>query len=249
MLNYDNFNFSPYLTVNDIKRPILPPQSLATKTILGRDGAYFFQKQHEPIILPVSITVIEETAINYRERIRFLSGKLNKREPKPIVFSDEPNMFIEGIIQDTTEMEEVLSIGQGDLNFFCPDPFYYAIEDEIFTFKAPGTYSIVRNKGNTESLPIIEIKGTNALGAITVETDNAKITFDGKLSSGEILVFDSKYITSYILQTDGKKRSANNDIDSMTFPYFEMGSNNIKVATVGDATVSEIKVHSKSRWT
>lgn len=249
MLNYDNFDFSPYLIVNEIKRPILAPQTLTTKTIAGRDGAYFFQKQHEPIIIPVEITILEDTIFTYRERIRFLSGKLNKDTVKPIVFSDEPNMFIDGIIQDSTELDEVLAIGKGVLNFYCPDPFYYAVEDEVFTFKTAGTHTVVRNKGNTASLPIIEIKGINSLGTITVETNNSKITFNGKLNSGESLILDSKFMTSYVLKTNGSKPSANNFIDSMVFPQLKVGSNSIKVSVSGGATVSEIKVYAKSRWT
>lgn len=246
---YDGFDFSPYLIVNDIRRPILPPQSLTYKTVFGRDGAYFFRKQHEPIVIPVDVTIYEKNVSDYREKIRFLSGKLNKSKPKPLIFSDEPDRYIEGIIQDTTELEEVLTVGQGTLHFFCPDPYYYAIEDEVFTFHSEGSHDFSREKGNTESLPIIEIEGSNSGGIITLKSDDTTINFDGDLFEGEILVFDSKLVTSYIVQTNGVKKSANNDIDTMDFPFLRVGANNIQVITEGNASVNEIRIYCLSRWT
>lgn len=247
--NYDNFDFSPYLIVNGVDRALLPPQTLYTTPITGRPGVYYFEKQSDPVVLPVRITLIEQTISNYLSRKRFLAGKLNKREPKRLVFSDEPDKFIEGILHGSTDLEEIASSGKGTLNFFCPDPYFYAVEDEIHTFNSAGSYTVVRNKGNTESLPLIEIRGTNSLGEITLQTSNSKIKFNGKLTSSDVLVFDSKFITSFIVNSSGSKKSANNYIDSMVFPYFDIGSNDVKVTVSGGASISEIKIYSRSRWT
>lgn len=249
MLNYDDFDLSPYLTVNEIGRPILPPQNVVTKSITGRAGAYFIRKDHEPIEIPVEITVNEKEIPDYRKRIRFLSEKLNKDEPKRIIFSDEPDIYIKGILTGDTPLDEVLTAGQGEIVFLCPDPFYYEIEDEVFTFAEEGEHNFTREKGNTESLPIIEIEGTNETGIITIETDHTEINFDGVLKHGEVLTFDSDLITSYIVQNDGTKRSGNNDIDTMNFPFLLVGANRIKVTTSGGAKVDRINIYSRSRWT
>ena len=248
MLNYDGFDLSPYLTVNAIGRPLLPPQILSIKSISGRDGVYFFRKRSGAIIIPVSVTIHVKTIPDYRKRVRFLASKFNKDEPKPMIFSDEPEMFINGIVQDESELEEVLETGQGDISFLCPDPFYYAIENEVFTYVSAGDYNFTRELGNTESYPYIEIEGSNSGGLIMLETDNAKINFDGDLAIGETLVFDSDLITSFIIQTDGTQRSGNNNIDSMDFPVLVVGANNIKVSVTGGASVKSIKVYAHSRW-
>ena len=99
-----------------------------------------------------------------------------------------------------------------------------------------------------ESFPIIEIEGSNSIGEIIIETENTSVTFDGDLASGEVLTFDSKLITAYVVQADGTKRSANNDLDTMDFPLLNVGANHIDVSTTGNATVSEIRIYAKSMW-
>lgn len=248
MMNYDNFDFSPYLIVNDIGRPLLPPQRLFTKEMQGKHGAYFFDKEHGPIILPVSVTIHEDLDMSYMEMKRFIAGNLNKKEPKRLIFEDEPDRYIEGIIQDETEINDLLEAGSTVLNFFCPDPFYYAIDDEVFSYNNAGTFNFSRSKGNEESEPLIEIEGTNNGGIITLATDNTEINFDGVLRSGEILVFDSSFITSYVEQTDGVIRSANDDIDTMDFPIFPVGANKLIVSVQGKANVTAVRIYAKSRW-
>ena len=251
MMNYDGFDFSPYLIVTDIKRPILPPQRISSMSIFGRDGAYFFRKQHDAVVITVSIIVktdFDEGFKSFRERIRFLAQKLNKDEPKPIIFFDEDDRFINGIITDETDLDEVLTMGQGDISFYCPDPFYYAVEDEVFTFLSDGSHDFTRQKGNIESYPKIEIQGLNDSGNIEIVTDNTTINYSGKLNSGEILVLDSDLITASVIQTDGSIRSAISDIDNLEFPVLSMGANNITVNVSGGASIEEIKVSARSRW-
>lgn len=245
---YDGFDFSPYLDISDIGRPLLPPQEVLSKTIIGKDGAYFLDKRHEPIEIPVEVSFHEDLDMTYREKTRFIAGQLNKREPKRLIFDDEPNVYIEGIIMDTTEIENLIKAGETTLNFYCPDPYYYEVEDEVFTYNSPGAYDFTRVKGNTESYPILEIEGGNSVGEITIDTDNTKITFDGKLASGEILVLDSKLITAYIIQADGTKRSANNDIDTMDFPLLVVGANHIDLSVSGDASILEFRIYANSMW-
>ncbi|WP_373896386.1 distal tail protein Dit [Virgibacillus sp. CBA3643] len=247
MLKYDGFDLSNYLLVEDIGRPLLPPQTLETMSIYGRRGAYFLENQDDPITIPVDVTIYEQQGMTYRELTRFLAEKLNKSEPKQLIFEDEPNLYIDGILDGSTELETTVRVGQGTLNFYCPDPSYYAIEDEILTYNGTGDYNFTREKGNTESYPLIEIEGENSNGTITIATDNTEINFEGDLSSGEVLVFDSDLITSYILQTDGEQRSANNDIDTMDFPIFQVGANNINISASG-ATVNDIRIYLRSRW-
>jgi len=85
-LKYDGFNFNPYLDISDIGRPLLPPQDIIDKKIMGKSGTYFLDKRHEPITIPVEVTLHEDVDLTYREKTRFIAGKLNKTEPKQLIF-------------------------------------------------------------------------------------------------------------------------------------------------------------------
>lgn len=247
MLNYKGHDLSDILIVNEIGRPILPPRQLSTKEIYGRPGAFFFEKRDGPVVLPVKITLHEKTHESYRSLVRQLAAYLDADEPERMIFSDEPDKYIKGILSDESALDEIGTVGQGTLQFYCPDPYWYAIEDDVMSWGGPGTYTLDR-KGTKNSLPLIEIQGTNNGGAIHLVTDNADITFDGSLAAGETLAIDSNLITAYILKNDGTQESAIDDIDSIKMPYLVPGANQLKIEVSGGATVTQFKVTARSRW-
>ncbi|ATO38762.1 distal tail protein Dit [Geobacillus thermodenitrificans] len=248
MITYDGFDLSPYLLVRDIGRPLMPPQEITSMSIAGRHGAYFLEKRHQSVVIPVEVVIFEHLDMSYFELKRFLAGKLNKSEPKPLIFDDEPDKYINAIIQDQTEIDDLIRAGQGTLNFFCPDPFYYAIEDEVFEFSGAGVYVINRQKGNEYSEPLIEIQGTCSGGSIGVRTPFTSVRFSGTLQQGETLVLDSQLVTSYIVDGYGNKRSANQHLDSMDFPFLDIEENEVEFFTEGNATIQKATVYARSRW-
>jgi predicted phage tail component-like protein len=247
MLTYNGTDLSSLIIVNSIGRPILPPQILSTKEIYGRPGAFFFEKRHGPVVIPVGVTLTEKDHTKFRALVRQLAVYLDVDEPKPMIFSDEPDKYISGILQDESELEEIATVGQGELQFYCPDPYWYAIEDDVMSWNGPGTYTLDR-KGTANSEPLIEIQGTNNGGKITIETDNTTINFTGNLAAGETLVLDSALITAYIRKNDGSQVSAIHDIDTIIMPILVPGANELTVSVSGGATVTQFKVTARSRW-
>lgn len=247
MLTFNGHDLSDLLIVNNVGRPILAPRHLSTKEIYGRPGAFFFEKRDGPILLPVEVTLHEKDHQSYRSLVRELAVYLDTEEPVPMIFSDEPDKFIEGILADESVLDEIATVGQGEIQFFCPDPYWYAIEDDVMSWNGPGTYTLDR-KGTAVSYPKIEIQGSNVGGSIQLVTDNADITFTGELAAGETLVLDSKFVTAYIIKTDGTQESALNDIDNIDMPVLVPGANRLSISVEGNATVTQFKVTARSCW-
>lgn len=247
MFNYNGNNLSNLIKVNEVGRPLLPPRDLSTREIYGKPGAFFFEKRDQPIVLPITVSLIEKDLVSYREKARELAYLLEVDEPKRIILSDEPDKYINGILMDESMLDEIYTVGQGTLNFFCPDPYWYAIDDDIFSYSGAGNYTIVR-KGLRDSLPLIEIKGTNLAGSITLSTNSHDLVYDGPLSANETLVIDSELITAYRVRSNGSKLSAINDLDKLDMPKLFPGANSIKISTKGTATVTNLKITSRSRW-
>lgn len=250
-MNYDGVDLTKYLHIIDIERPLLPPQEVIDKRIVGKDGSYFLSVRHQPINIPVTVTFQGDEETSYREKTRLLAGLLNKNEPKRLVFDDEPGVYIKAILSDSTEITNLVNSGETVLNFYCSEPFYYEIDDETFSYSNLGNeeeFDITRTRGNVTSFPWIEIEGTNSSGAITIETHNTKITFDGELSPGETLVLDSKLVTSFTEEVDGSKRSENNNLSTMIFPLLEVGVNNFKISSTDGAKIDELRIYANSNW-
>lgn len=250
MITFNGTDLSPYLEVNDIKRPILPDQELTTLSIPGRQGTFLFYKQKGALIIPVDVTIKGKTRADLRQKIRDVADILDTDEEltAQTIFHDEPDKYVMAAVDGATELNEIYKTGQGTLNFYCPDPYYYALSDDVFVYSAHGDYSFTR-KGTAPSYPLIKIEGTNSRGSITISSNGINtLTFDGELKTGEVLVLDSDLITAYIEKTTGEKVSVMQHLDTLDFPVLKKGENTFSVSVDGGATVTSINVKCNSRW-
>ena len=246
MFTYNGIDFTNLVKVQDVRRPILAPQRLSTVSIEGRHGSFFYKKTSESLNIEVALTLVASSPTDLRAKVRDIAEKLDAEEPQRLIIHDEPDKYVNAIIADESALETIFRIGQGTVTFFAPDPFWYAVEDDIFEYTVTGLQNFTR-KGNTDSYPRIEIKGVNNGGSITITTDNASMVFNGDLLAGETLVLDSDLLTAYVIKTDGSTVSALQYLDNLDFPVFVKGANSINV-TVNGATLTSYKVICNSRW-
>ena len=247
MIIFNGYDFSEDIKILDVKRSILPPSILTSSNIMGRSGAFLFYKQFGAQNIPVTIMLIEKNKVLFRQKVRSLAEKLDTDKPAQLIFSDESDKYINAIISDSSELDEIAMSGKGVINFFCPDPYWYAIQDDIINGTKSGLYEFVR-KGTAESYPMIEIQGINVSGSINIKNETSSITFTDKLKTGETLYLDSDLITSYILNSVGETRSVMDKLDNLDFPVLKKGLNKLTITTSGGAIVSKIKITCRSRW-
>lgn len=134
-----------------------------------------------------------------------------------------------------------------ELPFFCPDPYAYAVEDEVFTLTEDGT--ITRTLGNVESHPVYEVRGilANTNRTLTFSVDGVEVTAKGPLADGEVLYIDTDNMTAWIEGTTGVIRNALGSITELNFPYLSVGDAVITMSTSG-GTFTSLTINAKSRW-
>ena len=249
MITFNGFDLSDDIRVTDISRPLNAPSLLTSSTIVGRDGAFLYYKTAGPQNIDVSFMLIDNDQKSLRMKVRDLSEKLDTDKPEKLIFSDEPDKYINAIVEDSIELNEVAAIASGSISFFCPDPYWYAIEDDIIEKDTHGIYEFER-KGTAKSYPLIEIEGSNKKGSIIIEnrSSDEKIEFDGVLKTGEKLVLDSDSLTAYIVKPDGSTSSAIDNLSTLDFPVLDKGKNFLAVMIKGDASISKVKISCRSRW-
>lgn len=247
MINFNGHDLSEKIRVTDVVRPVLPPSLVTSSSILGRPGDYFYHKQPGAYTIPVKFMLIEKEQKVLRQKVRELAELLDTDEPAPIVFNDEPDKFINAIIDGNTDLDEVAAVGSGTLEFYCPDPYWYAIEDDIIEKTAPGVYEFER-KGTAESYPLIEIKGDIGNGSISIENRDSIMTYTGHLGEGETLYLDTDLITAYVIDSSGNTTSVIDKLDNLDFPVLKKGTNFLSVIANAGAVVSNVKVTCRSRW-
>lgn len=165
----------------------------------------------------------------------------------------EPGRVYYARLQSGVTFERVVRLAATfGLTFFCPDPFGYAAEDEVFSITAEGNHVVNRTLGNLYSNPVYRLKGILASGAgryISIITNGVELKIaDATLSGNETLVVDTAKMTAWVEDADGNTlRNALPYISELNFPTLDAGLNTVEVA-VSNATFTELKIQAKSRW-
>ena len=140
--------------------PMLPAFRNNTESIPGRSGILDFGMEYSERIISVECSVFPEQDFSALvHRIDEINGWLNPyRGVQPLIFDEYPDRYFMARLNTEISMERVSrTAGTFSLEFICPDPFGYAVEDEVFSIVAEGKTTVNRQKGNLISEPIFEL--------------------------------------------------------------------------------------------
>ncbi|WLD92640.1 distal tail protein Dit [Alkalihalobacillus sp. AL-G] len=233
----------------NVDRPLLPSVTTKMMTIPERHGAHYFGYQYEPLEIKVSIAFDDPDLVGVQEKRHTIADWLNPEASlQPLIFDDEPDKQYVAVLSKDSELAQTLTLGKGELTFLVPDPFAYAVSDDVFTYTGAGAYSFDR-QGTVDSYPLIELQGTNAPSdRISISLNDSHLSFLGTLNGGDTLILDSNLLTAKINRADGTVVSAMNDINNLDFPITVPGSNQLDISPTGASTVTFFKITCRSRW-
>lgn len=119
-----------------------------------RDGAFLRRIKTPAREISVSFVLRGANVEDLRLKVDQLNDIVTTKRIVPLQFSDEDKTYY-GILADTTDWDEVRSLGMGTFNFICPDPFKYDGEESAYF--NPETESVVAvSEGNEETPPRFE---------------------------------------------------------------------------------------------
>lgn len=102
-----------------------------------------------------------------------------------------------GILSAPVEWERVSwDAGAGfklraDVTFDCLEAYGRPVEEESWAYPGPGSWPVVREKGNAASFPTVEVEGRlSSSQAVTVTVGDVQVVVPGPLLAGEVLRLD-----------------------------------------------------------
>ncbi|ADU30368.1 distal tail protein Dit [Evansella cellulosilytica] len=247
MINFNGYDLSSYFKVNSIKRPIMPPQQFATINIANRPGVIVGNEKDAAFAIEVGVIVKEKSLDLLRKRIRMIASKLKGKGK--LIFSDEPDIYYNVIVQDT-DLEEILSIGQGTILFFAHDPYAYGQEIQEGVSVYPTTVfltpfmiseyetssSLILNGGTVEADQIFEVTFHQSVNEfrITHQEQGKYIRLMHGFNVGDVLVIDCK---NEVIRVNGTRINNKLTFDSDYFKL-QIGENTLTVSpSVSNDTV------------
>jgi predicted phage tail component-like protein len=223
--------------------------------IPGKYGVADFGADMDAREIPVSCSIFPK--LRFSDLVETLDGIALWLSPvnglKQLIFDDVPDRYFMARLKDKVDCERIIrAAGVFELSFYCPDPFAYALEDEVFTIMTTGQSTVTRSLGNIESRPVYYLKGSLTKGAenyisISVGGIEMKIV-NAELSTGEILAIDTEKMTAYVEDGNGfVLRNALPYLQELNFPELAVGENSILIEAV-NGTFSELEIKARSRW-
>lgn len=163
------------------------------------DGAKHQRKRYPSRVITVGYQLIAEDNAAFRAAYNQLNFILNEEEAK-LIFADEPDKYYIGTKQSGSSVESGVNSVTGELEFYCADPFKYAVNEKtVIPMLDDNITFVVNYKGTYKAYPSIEAEISGDIGFVGYVNQNGKVLQIGNVDevdtehylSSETLIDDS----------------------------------------------------------
>ena len=109
----------------------------ATTSIEGKSAEVFHRKNSASYNIEIEFYVFSANGLQSLADIRDIAGMLDTQTPEQLIFKDEPDKYVMAILEET-EIERKGRYAICTASFKVLDPYWYAIEDDVFNYTTPG---------------------------------------------------------------------------------------------------------------
>jgi predicted phage tail component-like protein len=170
MLNFAGVDIPSFVKVKRVGFSILPPISNNLLTIKGRAGAYNFGKDVGVRKISVDIAIVAPNPNQVMQYATELAEWLFHEDEQPLIIADEPNVIYYATVDGETDIDEILNVGEGTIEFICTRPYKYSNIIKEVTASPQSTDDIITvvNDGGVETYPEIELTFRQNASSIAV---------------------------------------------------------------------------------
>lgn len=172
LITFNNEDLSSFIKVVNANRGILPQRTNSINTIQRRNGGFYNGYRYEPKLIPVDFVIVNDDLNAVR---RVLASMLDVSEPAKLMFSDEPELYYMAVPDGSIDLDEVLTVGTGTINFLCPNPYAYKVTESEFSLASDKDRFTLYNYGSAPTYPKIKINFTSECGFIGVASPKGAI--------------------------------------------------------------------------
>lgn len=146
-VTFNGHDITEYLKVTDLNRGMQLGRSSRVQSRNDKKGVQFLGTSSYSNVIPMRFRMAHDLINKRRELARIL----NVNEPKPLIFSDEPNRVYYAIPAGDINVDERSFVGVGTINWEVPEGVSYALQEtnffngtidnlsDVITVENPGT--------------------------------------------------------------------------------------------------------------
>jgi predicted phage tail component-like protein len=135
-----------WLIISKSPLQLAPPIETNLKEVPLRPGAFLQSKRLKPRPLPFKVSILADSDADLKKKAEEVAAWLWSEKAETLVHSDEPDRTYYATWTDSSELDKLTALGEGVINFICPDPLKYApaktaiIDTNPFTIDVGGIY-------------------------------------------------------------------------------------------------------------
>ena len=128
-VTYAGYDITEYMIVTSLDRGLLPELEYNTKKIGRSDGEKYVDRSIGRKTIPMGFKIRYDLI----KKRRALAEILAQKEPKLLVFSDEPDKCWYAIPTGDVSVAENSFLGSGEINWIVPDGVSYDVRPRVFS--------------------------------------------------------------------------------------------------------------------
>ena len=143
-----------------------------------RDGCTFQRRRFLPRTIAVGFQLLADSAEEFRREFDRLNGLLAAPQLR-LIFADEPDRFYTGTKTGLSRLPGGRNQVTGEIEFYCADPFKYAVEEKTVTPSDGGSTLAVDYAGTYPAFPTLRANLRGDCGFVSFLHDNGSCILIG----------------------------------------------------------------------
>ncbi|TKL04430.1 phage tail family protein, partial [Enterococcus sp. ARL09-542] len=128
-VTYAGYDITKYMIVTSLDRGLLPEIDYQTQKVGRSDGEKYVDRTIGRRTIPMGFALVGE--VNKKRHL--LAELLAQKDPKALIFSDEPEKLYYAIPEGDTAIDDIMRAGTGTINWIVPDGVSYDVNPRIFS--------------------------------------------------------------------------------------------------------------------
>lgn len=172
--------------ITRLDRNLTPSIANNTRSIENINAGEFLYSTYSPKQIVMEFQIANSTARELSEFRRRMAEILYSNEPKRLIFSDEPTIYYDAIVDGEPVLEEDDMYSSGSITWLIPDGVAYSTAEKSFTaHQESGYQTLTIINGGTESVPVsYEITHNHENGFIGIASKYGAIQL-GKIEEAD----------------------------------------------------------------
>lgn len=158
-------------TLRGKRRPTWAPLTRNLTDVESMPGAYLESTKVGVRILEVPVVIESQSLVELQKLKEDVADWLITDNPKELIFDDEPDRVYYAMVDGELDLDEIVSVGVGRIQFKCSDPYKYSTILESKTFVS--NIGNVVNGGTVKTYPLFKAEVKESITHLDIISDKA----------------------------------------------------------------------------